>query len=303
VTDDAGAQSPAATVTVTVGSSTNVGGLDWYSDWRTGTGDTQTVLYDGGRFNRRLCGGIVAGGFDWDDLLDVVPAGPQMVPAGVSSALRITYHDGGVDACNMLAADQAWRTPGVGEYLYSRIYLYADIDVGEEAVGHWFHHGSNAAGNDYPFFWSGQDTGVAADSSFAVWAAVGPAGGVSGPGHGSFGTRLKTHRLYRLETRIHRTHADSLQFDVRVYQGSTLVRTGGDFKCQSGPCGYGTQSVNQYRVHYTGQRGLNSLEVGNNGPAQQPVGQAYRYVSGVAIRVSGSPNDWIGTYPVVGAEN
>jgi hypothetical protein len=294
----------AAALTVTCGGSDSATGvltstqpddLDWFSDWRTGTGDTQNVLFDGGKFNRRLCGGIVDGnGFAFNDLLDVVSIPPPF-PAGLANTLRITYHETGSAACNMLAADLAWTAPAVGQYLFSRIYMYADIAVGEEAVGHWFHHGSNATGNDYPFFWSGQTVAVGADSTYTLWAAIGPAGGLNGQGRGSFAFTVKTHRLYRLETRIHRTDPDSIRFAVRLHdQGGTLVATSGDFVCESGPCGFASDTVGQYKAHYTGSRGLNSLEIGNNGPAQQPDGFQYRYVSGAAIRVSSNADDWIG---------
>jgi hypothetical protein len=279
--------------------------LDFFSDWRTGTGDTQNVLFDGAKFNRRLCGGIVDGnGFAFDDLLDVVADPTGVFPPGIQNVLQITYHQTGSAACNMLAADLAWPTPAVGEYLFSRVYMYADIDVGQEAVGHWFHHGSNALGNDYPFFWTGQTVSVAPDSTYSLWAGVGPAGGVGGAGHGSFSLTVKTHRLYRFELRIHRTDPDSIRFQARIYDGAgSLVATGANFVCESGPCGFQVDTLGQYKASYTGPRGLNSLEVGNNGPAQQPSGFEQRYVSGVAIRVSPNPDAWIGPYPVPGAEN
>lgn len=253
--------------------------LAWFSDWRTATGASQQALYDGSKWTGQLCN---------HDVVEIISASGLDFPT--NNVLRADYQTD--MECLMVQAQDQWPAPGVGEYLFVRLYYRNAIPDGV-AVGlpHPVHIGHSPA------------------ASYATWVNLEPtSGGVSrmilqlggGPAYPDqfWGWPFNTNQTYRLELRLHRVTADTAKVDVRVYDGSGALLADDD-DWNNGEVSANRRTLAQSDPTFpVTDASFRLIEIGNNGPAGLAAGAGrFIYIGGVAVAVSANPDAWPGPYP------
>ncbi len=266
------------------------------TEWDNGTGTGAAAVLDS------------AGSWAWDgfqttftNFLEVVDTATAAADGcagwpAVDNVLEVSYNTS--TSTDMLQKN-GWSV-AVGEYMYSRVFYCAAAAVGDQISGHWLHHGDNDAGNDYLIWWGTPSTNSprAADSAYTAWHYEG-VGDLTGydvfanvPGTQS--PNVQSHRVYIKEIRSHRFHADSARFAVRISDvDGTVLMTSGDFQSNFGADPV-ADSIGSIAGGYTDTAGWTSMELGNNGNANQSAGTLL-YLAALAVRISSSADDWIGT--------
>lgn len=281
------------------------GSLDFFSDWRTGTGTSQNACCDGTKWN----GGFTGGG---DGKLTVVATTGLNAPAGMTNCLRANYtRDGDAtpdhSASRMINVTSAWAAPVAGSTIYYRIYFRNDIADGATWLGNNSHPiqlGGLSPEMEWLLQYTGGNNGHGESqaNSIGLAAYLGNAGQsypdnyymAGGWGHGTLPSSLVWNRLEWALTR-HATNS-TCKLQVRVYNNAgSLTWTNVDF--------WGDQnhqlSVIDPTLTFSDMTNiLCGVNLGNNGPDQQPTGNNYIYWGGFAV----SRTDWCGAYPVAGVE-
>lgn len=297
--------------------------LDWFCDWRLGTNATQAHL----RGTNSTGAGLTEcfGEFTTTppllfEFLDVIPVpSGQAFPPEMQNVLRITMGDyPTLLGSPMLKINEAIREPAIGEYIFYRTYDLNGEQPGDGNNIHVLHVGTqDRDSSPYGMRWF-RSGPVQSDSTFFMSIDPNFQTGNRGRGQGRFLNNAnvgppqvpfgnKVNRVYRREWRIHRFHADSARFAVRVYDDrGTLVMTNANYRCtgsEANGCFNGSNwlvdSLGAQPVAILNWSKVRGLELGNNGSTpDDPTTRRYWYWGGLAIRVSGNPDDWIGPYPV-----
>jgi hypothetical protein len=198
-------------------------------------------------------------------------------PTGITHVAENIY------VAQMNAAYQAlnlWPNATVGQYVFIRMLLNNSLPSGANTGGD--HGFQTNVGNPLPWFW--RVWGGDANSftlEFSTWDES---------GSDEFQMDAPKDVVLRLEWRAQRTGTNAATLTVRVYNNQTgallAEKTG---MTQSSPPGDGSNVFRQFIFGMSGQGGASF----NGGSV---------YWGGLAVRVSSNANDWIGAYPVAGAE-
>lgn len=239
------------------------------------------------------------------DIIDTLPGTtgwpfPRMVQvewSGTYSSLMLQLDPGSWTGSGLDTLD-------VGEYQFWMMYDYVTQEVGELYDGHWFHQGSNVSPTEYPWVWR-MNGSVQSDSTYSTRFGVAlQCTGCGGRGRGYYTwPDSHTHVLYRREHRIFRSHLDSTQVDVRVYDAiaDTLVASSVDFVCAV-DC-TGGDYLGEYKAAMTiNPKVWRAYERGNNGPQFQPSSSQYSYLGPIAFKISSDSSAWIGQYVYPGGD-
>ncbi len=227
--------------------------LDWFEDFRSGTLTARGLV-------REASNATVV----------MVSSSGLGFPSGTVNVAR-NVHAGALDV--QWVANNLWRAPAVGEYVFLRMYIRNSLPNGANTGAD---HGNQCNVGDVKWAWlieagSGgtYDLDVANSAQSNIRLASGiPKGSVQ-----------------RLEWRLSRTSSTSGVVTFRVYS-STGTLLGEGTRNMSGMTDALYRTA---RWGLSGQAGAsyvgNGIEWGN-----------------LAARVSGNSNDWIGAYPVAGVE-
>ena len=191
-------------------------------------------------------------------------------PSGTVNVAR-NVHAGDLDV--QWVANARWRAPAVGEYVFLRMYIRNSLPNGANTGAD---HGNQSNVGDVKWAWlieAGSGGTYNLDVANSAQSNIRLASGIS---KGS---------VQRLEWRLSRTSSTSGVVTFRVYS-STGTLLGEGTRNMSGMTDALYRTA---RWGISGQAGAsyfgNGIEWGN-----------------LAARVSGNSNDWIGAYPVAGAE-
>jgi uncharacterized protein YjdB len=227
--------------------------LDWFEDFRSGTFTARGLVQEASNANAVI---VSASGLGF--------------PSGTINVAR-NIHAGALDV--QWVANNRWRNPAVGEYVFLRMYIRNSLPNGANTGAD---HGNQCNVGDVKWAWlieagSGGtydlDVANSAQSNIRLASSI-PKGSVQ-----------------RLEWRLSRTSSSSGVVTFRVYSATgTLLGEGtrnlaGMTDALYRTAGWGLSG--QAGASYFG----NGIEWGN-----------------IAARVSANSNDWIGAYPVAGVE-
>jgi uncharacterized protein YjdB len=227
--------------------------LDWFEDFRSGTFTARGLVQEASNANAVI---VSASGLGF--------------PSGTINVAR-NIHAGALDV--QWVANNRWRNPAVGEYVFLRMYIRNSLPNGANTGAD---HGNQCNVGDVKWAWlieagSGGtydlDVANSAQSNIRLASSI-PKGSVQ-----------------RLEWRLSRTSSSSGVVTFRVYSATgTLLGEG-----TRNLAGMTDALYRTARWGLSGQAGAsyfgNGIEWGN-----------------IAARVSANSNDWIGAYPVAGVE-
>jgi hypothetical protein len=242
----------------------------WFSDWRTATGNSTAALRDNGKWTSELCAAPVA---------EVVPATGLAFPAGMANVFRSQYYMPG--QCRMMHTDSQWPAPAVGQSLYFRIYYRNAVADGASLA------------EAHPI----QATNIAWE-----WKLTTPAAGIA-PLRWIFPQQvypdihfdapLQTNQTYRVEWRIQHQAVGVCKVELRVYDGSDVLRFGnGDFLTELYLGQNIPLAVRNPDLACGASADFQTMEVGNNDPNVYTGVNQYVYWGGAAV----SATHWVGPY-------
>lgn len=279
--------------------------LDWFSDWRNATGNTDAAFLDGGKWTGYISTPVRS-------LASVIPASGLGFPSQMTNVWRYEIPNS-PEACQPRVAGQ-WTMPAVGEYQYYRHYIRCDFpETHNPADQHYFHIGSDtgAAVYESTYWLNGVEGGVGGgvlNGEYRIqfmpnWQNT------TYPDTAWYNIYLTTTNVYRLELRVFRETTNNLRYTSRVYDSAGNLRDTAGRDQQVWFEYYGGQGwtdLPDFVVQTVDPATtLEIIEVGYNGsgPTGSFTPTPYVYMGGLAVRVSASANDWIGPYPVTGVED
>jgi len=288
---------PAVTFTANAtGGGGNTGSLDWFADWRHGTGDSLTNTQDGspGKFNDYCCSTAPP------SLFNIIAASGLGFPAAMQNVARI---DGDiVDGRKMDAfADetpaQGGAQPAVGQYQFFRWYFRNSVGTGIEGGG--AHVIESHVGY---IAWAFKPLDMLSTGKYPVSLFLNRTNSYTDFWVSS--TNFSKDVVYRWELRLYRVDATHFQAAVRVYgpDDTTLLFTEANFINAADMVSVLGTVLPSMPINNI-QQDLQSIDVGqpNQAGSIWTAGN-YMYVGAMAMRMSSSSTAWIGKYPVVGAE-
>jgi hypothetical protein len=192
------------------------GSLVAASDWGTATGTSLNAYSDGGFWDSTD---------NPNNLLNVVSASGFDFPAGMSNVLRIAHPDDD-NQYGVVAIENGWTLPSIGNSLYCRLYFRHDI---AGSGGGTFHPVQAAfeGGAQCPFVSEFMlDKTGASTFGFDI-ASYFPANE-----HDWLYGNLNKNATYRYEERYERTATNSWKLHCRLYNSSNVQIAGNsDFVC------------------------------------------------------------------------
>lgn len=262
--------------------------LAFASDWGTATGQTDSALRDGSKWENLTV-------FD-RQILEVVSASGLGFPSGMTNALRVEF-DGEQAAHVSLAengssnANTPWGVPGTGEGLYFRVYFRNSIPDGDGAQDVGSAHQLQPAWGGCATHWAWKF----GSNANGTWGMIFNTDGAGGGTWYGLSTLSKNH-TYRLEWGLYnKTAGGAYTLELRIYNESgTQVIDGTDFEDQGSYGGGGGTMASQAPIQVSvSDDCIRRLFVGNNGPLGWDAGPgSYQYFGGMAV----SETDWIGAY-------
>lgn len=285
--------------------------LDWFSDWRAGTGSGGAAIHDGTGANAKW--GSDSGGNVGTANLQVIAASGLGFPAGMTNVLQSVLPTTTVSSM-VRTTKGKFPSPSTGQYIYYRWYMRCDFpnltdgfdtgglsnhpitsdNINEAGSGpgelKWEYHQMNVASNQLNWWFE-----IEPFNSSQKYRLSNVGGAV-----------MMRTSTYMLEQRLLRTGAATAKVALRITDSSNaLIATETNFinnnngtttlAADNPDIPLGSDPDAQFQTFSCGNNGPN-LDAGRSAPAST-------YWGGWATRVSASASDWIGTYPVAGVES
>ena len=241
------------TATATTSAPTPGGSLAWFEDFRSGTLTARGLVREAANAN-----------------VVIVSASGLGFPSGTTNVAR-NIHAGDVNV--QWVANNLWRNPAVGEYVFLRMYIRNSLPNGANTGAD---HGNQCNVGDVKWAWlipAGSGGTYSMDVANSAQSNITIASGIP------------KNSVQRLEWRLSRTASTAGVVTFRIYSATNVL------------LGEGTRNLSGMTdaLYRTARWGLS----GQAGASY--VGPGIEW-GNLAARVSSNSNDWIGAYPVAGAE-
>ncbi len=271
--------------------------VDWFSDWSGQMGNAYEALHDGGKWTGNLCTDT--------HLATIMSAEGRDFPPGMERLYRYEIPDS--NECYLLEARDQWTLPAVGEYQFVRYYVRFEAPPGHSPMDqHFFHLGTYpGAGYESTFWLNGIEGGdppgsVGPNGEYRIQFMPNWQGDQARWGVAWYNIYLRTYQTYRVELRQHRVAEHEVRYTVRVYDASGNLRDASPSQVWFEY--FGEQEYRDLPDFRMGVRNPEShfqtIQVGYNGssPRGNFDGGVYNFIGGVAVRVTGDADGWIGPY-------
>lgn len=286
------------------------GTLDWFSDFRNGTGFGATAVHDGTGANAKWGG--ESGNNYGTNKLQVIAATGLGFPAGMTNVLEAVLDTTSISAM-IRTGKGKWTSPTVGTtpYMYLRWHQrcdYPNSNTGYDPGGLGNHPvmADNIIGDGGPgeLKWEFHIDDVSGGNLTFI-ADYNPQQGVKRYQlSNSGGAVMARTSVYCIEQRLQRTASATAKADLRITNSSgALIATSANYISVNSPFGSLAADNPDIDLGSDPDAQFQTITFGNNGPSGTRNTSASVYYGGMAVRISSSSTDWIGPYPISGVES